>query len=718
MPDHRRPGARRPWHRTALGAGLLAAVATHASALGPPPVPAFPGAEGAGRWSQGGRGGRVYTVTHLGDDGPGSLRAALQASGPRVVVFAVAGTIDLRRELRVTEPRLTIAGQTAPGQGITLRGHPLTIAADDVVVRFIRSRLGDLHDVDGDAIGIIAGQRIVLDHVSASWSTDETLSASARFDSPARRFDDITVQWSLIGESLNRSTAKRPSQDHGYGTLLRASDGARLSLHHNLWLHHLDRMPRPGNWLDPQRDPLGGLYDFRSNVFYNWGRERAGYNLDAAGTRSAYNFIDNCYIPGPSSKGLLAFEESSREAQAYWRHNWMDGALPDDPYALVRAHPVHLPDGLPAGYRRKEPLAVGPIADDAAPAACDRVLQWAGASLGRDAVDARLVEDVRLRRGRLIDSPAEVGGWPELPSGPVLPDGDGDGLPDAWEHAHGLDPADANDGARLNPHTGYTALDDYLAERAAPRMPPPHDEILLIGMPRPPVATVHPALHLVGDSTMADKPAQPPDPERGWGQALRERMQQPQRLLNHAANGRSTTRFLAEGRWHHVLRQIAPGDWVLIQFGHNDARRDDPARYAPADGRYTQLLERFVNEARARGAQVVLATPLARRWFDDAGALRDSHGAYPQAMRAVAERLQVPLLELHDASRALLQGLGPQDSQPLFMWVPAGVWARHPQGRQDNTHFTDAGARAVADLAVQQWRRLGLPLVQWLRTEP
>ena len=131
MPDHRRPGARRPWHRTALGAGLLAAVATHASALGPPPVPAFPGAEGAGRWSQGGRGGRVYTVTHLGDDGPGSLRAALQASGPRVVVFAVAGTIDLRRELRITEPRLTIAGQTAPGQGITLRGHPLTIAADD-----------------------------------------------------------------------------------------------------------------------------------------------------------------------------------------------------------------------------------------------------------------------------------------------------------------------------------------------------------------------------------------------------------------------------------------------------------------------------------------------------------------------------------------------------------------------------------------------------------
>ena len=114
----------------------------------------------------------------------------------------------------------------------------------------------------------------------------------------------------------------------------------------------------------------------------------------------------------------------------------------------------------------------------------------------------------------------------------------------------------------------------------------------------------------------------------------------------------------------------------------------------------------------------MLATPLARRWFDDAGTLRDSHGAYPQAMRAVAERLQVPLLELHDASRALLQGLGPQDSQPLFMWVPAGVWARHPQGRQDNTHFTDAGARAVADLAVQQWRRLGLPLVQWLRTEP
>ncbi|MCK6434210.1 MAG: hypothetical protein HUU30_14595 [Burkholderiaceae bacterium] len=229
-----------------LVAASLGALAAPAADVSPPPVPAFPGAEGAGRWAQGGRGGRVYTVTHLGDGGPGSLREAVQASGPRVVVFSVAGTIDLRSELRISEPRLTIAGQTAPGQGITQRGHPLTIAADDVVVRFVRSRLGDRHHVDGDAIGIVAGQRIVLDHVSASWSTDETLSASARFDSPARRFGDVTVQWSLIAESLNRNAAKRPSQAHGYGTLLRASDGARLSLHHNLWLHHLDRMPRPG----------------------------------------------------------------------------------------------------------------------------------------------------------------------------------------------------------------------------------------------------------------------------------------------------------------------------------------------------------------------------------------------------------------------------------------------------------------------------------------
>jgi hypothetical protein len=270
------PWLLRPPRRLALLAALVAAGC--AAPPAPPPssvdasarpaaIPAFPGAEGAGRFALGGRGGAVFHVTHLGDSGPGSLRAAVEAAGPRTVVFEVSGTIALKSPLRVTNGRLTIAGQTAPGDGITLRDQPVEIAADDVVVRFIRSRLGDESGVDGDAIGVVAGHRIVLDHVSASWSTDEALSLSARFDRPETRFGDVTVQWSFITESLNLNRAKK-GEAHGFGTLLRASRGARISFHHNLWALHLDRMPRPGNWHKPDVDPVGAFFDFRANVFY------------------------------------------------------------------------------------------------------------------------------------------------------------------------------------------------------------------------------------------------------------------------------------------------------------------------------------------------------------------------------------------------------------------------------------------------------------------
>jgi lysophospholipase L1-like esterase len=694
-------------------------------------------------WSLGGRGGRVFAVTHLGDSGPGSLREAVEASGPRTVVFAVGGTIRLEKPLVVRQPRLTLAGQTAPGDGITLRGQPFEVAASDVVVRFIRARLGDEGQVDGDAIGIVAGQRIILDHVSASWSTDEVLSVSARFDVPERSFDEVTVQWALIGESLNRNAAKKasakPGEAHGFGTLLRAAKGARVSFHHNVWLHHEDRMPRPGNWHKPGMDPVGGLFDFRNNVFYNWGRERAGYNLDRD-TRSSYNFINNCYWRGPNSKGAFAFEESSPLAQAFFSGNTMDGQRPADPWQLVRAHAQHLPQGLPAGYKRREPLAVGPVADEPAEQACPRVLAQVGASLVPDSVDLRLLEDLRQRRGQLIDSQTEVGGWPRLATGPVPPDRDGDGLPDAWEAAHGLNPDDAADGARIDPRTGLTPLDRYLDELVAQRLPvapgpaaashpkasqaasapgigpPPTSPVAgLVGLPALPMATRHPALHLVGDSTMADKPLDPPNPERGWGQALRAQLAEPERLLNHAANGRSTRRFLAEGRWHHVLSQLAPGDWVLIQFGHNDARLDDPARYAAPDSSYPQLLERFIQEARARGATPLLATPVVRRQFDPNGQLKDSHGAYPEAMRQLAQRLKVPLLDMTQASHALVSRLGEEGSRHLFMNLPPGQWARYPQGLTDNTHFTEAGAQAMAELALGEMRRVGVAVAGWVK---
>jgi len=431
---------------------------------------AFPGADGAGQFSVGGRGGKVFTVTNLEDSGTGSLRAAIEASGPRTVVFAVSGNIVLKSELIVRNGRITIAGQTAPGDGITLRDHPFTVAADDVVVRFIRSRLGDVTKVDGDAMGVVAGKRIILDHVSASWSSDETLSVAASFKTPEKSWDEVTVQWSLIGESLNQTAAKGPGVQHGFGSLVRGAKGSRVSYHHNLWLHHKDRMPRPGNYTLPEQDPVGGFFDFQSNVFYNWGEERSGYNMDFQGTHSSYNFINNCYWEGPSSRGAWAFEESSSKARAYFSGNTMNGQLPLDPWALVRPHKSHLPGGLPANYKSDRPFVVAPLQLDPVATACPNVIEQAGASLVRDAVDQRLIADFHQRKGKLINSQDEVGGWPALRSLPAPLDSDGDGIPDEWELAHGLNPKNSADGSQVDPRSGYTHLEIYLAELVAKKL--------------------------------------------------------------------------------------------------------------------------------------------------------------------------------------------------------------------------------------------------------
>lgn len=442
---------------------LTACATTDAPApVSPATLPAFPGAEGEGALSHGGRGGRTLYVTTLADHGPGSLRAAVEASGPRTVVFAVSGTIALKTPLHIRQSRITIAGQTAPGDGITLRDQPLMIDADHVIVRFIRSRLGDTANADADAISVGSGQHIILDHVSTSWSSDESLSVSVlREDLGRPAYQHVTVQWSLIGESLNCNTAKKGSC-HGFGSLLRGARGTKLSMHHNLWAHHQDRMPRPGNYLSPQADPLGGFYDLRANVFYNWATERAGYNLDKNGERASYNFVDNVYLRGPASKGSFAFEESNPGSRAFFAGNSMDGQVPADPWTLVRAHSQNLPGGLPDGYKLAAALPFAPVTTDTPDKTLQRVLAGVGASLVRDAVDLRIVDDVRQRRGRLINSQTELGGWPELKSKPAPLDSDGDGMSDAWEVAHGLNPRDPGDANAIDPASGYTQLERYL----------------------------------------------------------------------------------------------------------------------------------------------------------------------------------------------------------------------------------------------------------------
>lgn len=415
-------------------------------------VLAFPGAEGAGRFALGGRGGRVLRVTHLGDAGPGSLRAAVEADGPRTVIFDIGGVIRLASPLTIRRGRITIAGQTAPGGGITLRDHPLVVAADDVVIRHLRSRLGDESGVEADAVSVERGRRIILDHISASWSVDETLSVGSRYSPPERGIYDVTVQWSLIAESLNASGHAKG--EHGYGSLVRGGHGARMTFHHNLWAAHRARMPRPGNYNPPEVDPAGPRFEFRSNVFYDWSGGHAGYNADTE-SRSAYAFIANAYIPGPDSVGRWAFEESNPLARAWFEGNTMDGVVPADPWSLVKHS--DRPD-----YR----LPVRPDwAEAATETAADaevRVLALVGAGRIRDAVDARIIEGVRTRTGRIIDSQSQVGGWPVVEAGSAGIDADGDGMPDDWEARHGLDPANPADGTGDRNGDGFTNLEDWL----------------------------------------------------------------------------------------------------------------------------------------------------------------------------------------------------------------------------------------------------------------
>lgn len=421
-------------------------------------VLAFPGAEGAGAYSLGGRGGRVIHVTNLDDSGPGSLRDALEADGPRTVVFDVAGTIPLSKRIIITNGRVTVAGQTAPGGGITIRDHPLIIEGDDVVIRFIRSRLGDESHFAGDGIWVANGSRIILDHLSASWATDEALSVASTFRRPGDHLGDVTVQWAIISDTICGPT--NPQGPHCYGSLVSGSHGARYSWHHNLWANHIGRMPRPAN--DLAEDTQTSIFDFRNNVMYNWGHEQSGYNSGPPSLVS-YNFINNSYWPGPDSKAKLIFEERDPRATAFFSGNSLDGKVLADQWSAVKGSER-------PGYRLSGPLSVAAVRTDAAAEAYEKVLRYAGDSLVRDPVDARVVEGVRNRTGRLISSQRDVGGWPALAPGRPRRDGDGDGMPDDWERAHGLNPRDHNDGARVTAD-GYTNLEHYLNELAAPVMP-------------------------------------------------------------------------------------------------------------------------------------------------------------------------------------------------------------------------------------------------------
>ena len=412
-------------------------------------IPAFPGAYGFGSTTPGGRGGQVLFVTNLNDDGPGSLRAAVNTAGPRIIVFRVGGVIELNSTLEVSNPYVTIAGQTAPGNGITMKNFGMNVKTHDAVIRYIRVRPGDPMQRETDAIWVTRARNVVLDHVSTSWSIDETLSVT--------RSSDVTVQWSMITESLNDSYhSKGP---HGYGSLISATDGS-YTFHHNLYAHHRSRNPRPQGEAAP-----GLLLDFRNNVVYNWG-DRAGYTSSREPQR--LNFVNNYYKSGPSSDSgdryyFFVMESNSSSVPAesaplmFAQGNFMHGfpAGLDDNWLIVKGEVAH--------NKMASPFDAPAVPTTSAEEAYVQVLELAGAVLPRrDSVDARIADEVRGGTGSIVDSQTEVGGWPLHASDEPPADTDEDGMADSWELTYALDASNPTDNNADADADGYTNIEEYL----------------------------------------------------------------------------------------------------------------------------------------------------------------------------------------------------------------------------------------------------------------
>ncbi|MCF7973237.1 MAG: alkaline phosphatase D family protein [Phycisphaerae bacterium] len=421
---------------------------------------AFPGAEGYGRFTRGGRGGDVYHVTTLNDSGPGSIREGIEsAQGPRTIVFDLSGTIALKSKLVINKSGITIAGQTAPGDGITLRDQCLNLNnASDIIIRYIRVRLGDKNKPAGDSPDCITMDdcnHVILDHVSSSWGIDG--------NQDTRRCANYTLQWSVMSEALNDSVHSKGT--HAMCGSFRAPQSS-ISIHHNIFATSRDRHPTLGSG-GKTDDSLGHIVDFRNNVIYNW--TKGGTTNFCDNTVVAVN---NVWRPGPESdptvQPISIKGDYPAAANGIMRGNVFEGNAEwtRDNYAALnfeRWRKSYAYRGTLADWKRPMPdQGENTPLTQPAMEALTLVLKQAGASLSRDAVDKRLVKNVRQQTGKLIDSQDEVGGWPELKSKPAPQDTDRDGMPDAWEQAMRLDPKDPADRNGDADNDGYTNLEEYL----------------------------------------------------------------------------------------------------------------------------------------------------------------------------------------------------------------------------------------------------------------
>ena len=453
-------------------------------------IPAFPGAEGGGKFSFGGRGGKVLVVTNLNDDGPGSLRWACEQGGARIIVFNVAGIIQLKSPVIIRAPYITIAGQSAPGDGVCIAGESVWIDTHDVVIRFMRFRRGATEVTRrDDALGGNPVGNIMIDHVSASWGLDENMSMYRHvYDRGGAKQEklptvNVTIQNSIFSECLD-------TYNHSFGSTI---GGLNSTFIRNLWANNISRNPSVGMY---------GDFGFVNNVIFNWWNRSA----DGGDHRSLFNFINNYYKPGPITPKdrPISFRilkpESGRDTahksvfgKAYVNGNIVEGN--DKVTADNWAGGVQVGDnGSDAGdhmaaIRVNEPMPMAPVTMVDAKTAYNYVLENAGATLPkRDAVDTRIVQEVKTGRivytenGKtgigaqfikrrlpedsykqgIITHPSQVGGYPDYKGTPYK-DSDNDGIPDDWEKKNGLNPNNAADATQeAKSKSGYSNIEEYL----------------------------------------------------------------------------------------------------------------------------------------------------------------------------------------------------------------------------------------------------------------
>lgn len=447
-----------------LIAGLFFSI--HSIAQTERPI-AFPGAEGFGKHAVGGRGGKTLVVSNLNDEGPGSFREAAQQKIKRVIVFAVAGTIHLESPLQI-EGNVTIAGHSAPGDGICIADHPVRLKGDQIILRYLRFRMGDKYQsqkgmVDGsggdDALSGSKNNQLIIDHCSMSWSTDEVMSVYGG--------DSTTLQWNVIAEPLNYSyhfeTGDKDWENHGYGGIW---GGSHLSAHHNLFAHCISRNPRfNGARLGAKEE----LVDFQNNVVYNW-QNKAIYG----GEFGKYNIVNNYFKPGPSTKPFAVgnfLDPSKTDALPYGQY-FVTGNMIEGNRMVNRDNMLGVTAMPSPGVYISQPHGVIDLPKEDADRAYQSIIKKVGASLHRDAVDERIIKEMLSGKGKIIDV---QGGfphgtayeksntaWPELKAAAGMTDKDADGMPDDWELSNGLNPNDHNDAANLRLHAYFTNIEVYL----------------------------------------------------------------------------------------------------------------------------------------------------------------------------------------------------------------------------------------------------------------